>query len=543
MMKRKSSTQGELRTSPIVLSMAKVPKVSLENWGISRSQTYFPPLECLFKTDSIKSIHDYGIRFPDPISSVIDENQVRLLSGNTVRVHKKITMLLNRYKWMKGEYGMIGLPTSKVNADMIHTKLQSQHNAGYVGSILSVALSQSGCQHFPKVYGVFTGTSSSYKFDISDDYEELCERDWFSQNIGKTFNVSLSESVGHTIAYSRTGRTPIMLGEDIEMDDVEELEGIGQECEHTMPAEMIPVMTLEDVPMQDDNDDSTSLSTSYVFNIESIDTDDIEEDDDTPMDEEEDDDAFAWATVSDVPVQTTVMEMCDGLFYKLLKDNPDTEKHVAWLSQVIFALAFAQRNFGFTHIDLHAYNIMYVKTSEEYFYYTHAGLHYRVPTYGYLIKIIDFDRSIGSIRIARMKESKLFMADQFHHKEEAGGQYNMVPFYHPKYPTVKANPSFDLVRLATSLFWDLFPYGPKYDEYLENPIFRMFIRWMTLEDGTSVYFHNKQPKAVRYAGFDIYKAISRYCKDTAIPRKEILELKQFVIESMPIGVIPLIIDV
>jgi serine/threonine-protein kinase haspin len=63
------------------------------------------------------------------------------------------------------------------------------------------------------------------------------------------------------------------------------------------------------------------------------------------------------------------------------------------MAQIIFALAYAQRNFAFTHNDLHGNNIMFKKTDKEFLYYFHAGVTYKVPTYGYLLKIIDFSLS------------------------------------------------------------------------------------------------------------------------------------------------------
>jgi len=192
------------------------------------------------------------------------------------------------------------------------------------------------------------------------------------------------------------------------------------------------------------------------------------------------------------------------------------------MAQVIFALAFAQRTFGFVHNDLHIMNVMYVPTDKEYFYYGVGGKTYRVPTYGKLIKIIDFDRATFSVKLPKMKESKFFMSDQFHQEEEAGGQYNIAPFYNPKYSEVKPNPSFDLVRLATSMFWDCFPNGVS-DDYTGNPLYTMFIQWLTLPDGRSILFKDVAggDLSERYRGFQLYKAIARYCRDTAVPRKQI----------------------
>jgi hypothetical protein len=72
-------------------------------------------------------------------------------------------------------------------------------------------------------------------------------------------------------------------------------------------------------------------------------------------DEEE---PFAWASFENVPVQVTVMEKCEGTFFTLCMQNPDPKKHLAWLTQVMFALAYAQRMFSFTHNDLHSNNVV-----------------------------------------------------------------------------------------------------------------------------------------------------------------------------------------
>jgi hypothetical protein len=120
-----------------------------------------------------------------------------------------------------------------------------------------------------------------------------------------------------------------------------------------------------------------------------------------------------------------------------------------------------------------------------------------------------------------MKQAKTFVSDHFSPSEEAGGQYNIDPFRVSSFETIKPNPSFDLVRLATSLFWDLFPEGPKFDDYKSNPIFHTLIAWTTQEDGTSVLFGKTEPEHDRYHGFHLYKAITRYCKDNAVPRREL----------------------
>lgn len=528
MVKRtKQSQTGELKSSQIPLSIHKydislLKQSALTHWNIQNIQPYFPPIEKLFKSSDLESVSEYGIRFNEEAVTVLSPDKIRTANGSTVDIYRKTTMLVSPYKWMRGEYGSsLGLPTSLEQATHAMHKIQNSNNAAYVGALITGVLSQTGCVHFPKVYGLFTGTTTKHTIDISDDYGELSERPWFSQNIGKTFDVKLSDEIQESTEFkhTRTARVAIQLGEHIELGDIQELETT--HVEDVQMGELNRV--LHDEEEEADNEsDSSSVSTSYVFQVRSCKCDEDEDEDD----EDESCEPFAWATFKDVPVQVTLMEKCEGTLYELMMLNPETEKHLAWISQVIFALAYAQRTIGLTHNDLHANNVMYVSTTTEYYYYNCGGVLYRVPTYGYTIKLIDFERGIASVKVTGMKEPKLFMSDHFCTEEEAGGQYNYGDYYVSKYPEMKPTPSFDLARLATSLFWDIFP-----EPEPENVLYKFFVKWLTLDDGTSVMFGKKDRQHDRFHGFHLYKAIARYCKDNAVPRKEIVALKDYVVST------------
>jgi hypothetical protein len=47
-------------------------------------------------------------------------------------------------------------------------------------------------------------------------------------------------------------------------------------------------------------------------------------------------------------------------------------------------------------------------------------------------------------------------------------------------------------------------------------------------------FRQQRDNHDRYHGFDLYKAIARYCKD-AVPRREIQKLVSFQIPQVPLG--------
>jgi hypothetical protein len=170
-------------------------------------QPFFPCLEKLFKTETIAGIHEYGVKLGNPIESIIDGDHVRV-AGQTIPVHRKTTMILSPFKTMRGDYGSFGVPKRTDVADDMQERMQSPHTAAYVGAITSIVLSESGCEHFPKVYGVYVGLSESHTIDISDDYEDLTEKSWFADKIGKTFELKL-RTAGNDAEFSHTRRARI----------------------------------------------------------------------------------------------------------------------------------------------------------------------------------------------------------------------------------------------------------------------------------------------------------------------------------------------
>jgi|688.fasta_scaffold03851_14 hypothetical protein len=530
--------QSELRTSVVPIEIVKylnlqgLREQAQKHWGIRNLQPFFPCLETLFKIEEFRIPFHYGLRMRRMVQTIASPDTIFFNSTETT-IHRKTTMLLSPWKWMRGEFGSSGLPVSAETSNEIREKLQSKHNAAYVGALISCALSDSGCNHFPIVFGTFVGLCETFVLNISDDYEELCESRWFSQNIGHFFDLRIKESLQHR---SSQQKELTIENDDSLMIEATVLEPIDMPRGPIQPA----AWQNDEDSQEEDVSVSDSTTTDDVFDIESCGTSDapigVEDDEEEP---------FAHALFKDVQVQTTLLEKCEGTLYRLLKEEKRSEVRLACLTQVVFALAYAQRNYGFVHNDLHVNNVMYVRTSSQFLYYTHAGSFYKVPTYGYLMKIIDFDRATFSLRLPGMRESKFFMSDQFHPNEEAGGQYNTDPFYVSKYPEIRPNASFDLVRLATSMFWDCFPEGPFCSEYASDPLFKVLMQWMSLPGGKSIMFRNISKKDAHepYHGFDLYKAIARYCKDTAVPRKQTELFSLFRTDRVPMGDSALFIDV
>jgi hypothetical protein len=531
----------DLRTSNVPIEIQRYSNLhglqeqAQRLWGLRRIQPYFPSIQKLFKLDEIRNPYSYGIRSRYAVQTIVDADTL-FVGGKEQKVHLKKTMIFAAYNVMRGDYAGTGLPHKE---DEATKRLQSPYNAAYVGSLASIALSESGCQHFPKVFGVFSGIAASHVLDISDDYEDLCDRAWFSQNIGHFFELRLKKpSSGLVELEDMDG--PVDLG-------IQDLQPVGQLLPPPPPQDSDNNETSEDDDENDADDEHSSYesgnSTDYVFDVRSCSTDDSM-DEENGFEEPEDDEAFAHAVFEDAPIQITAMEKCDGTFYKLFKENPDGSKRYAWVLQVVFALAYAQRTFGLVHNDLHVMNVMYVPTESEFLYYNLGGRTYRIPTFGKLMKIIDFDRATLSVKLPKMRDSKFFMSDQFEQEEEAGGQYNTQPFYNPKYPEVKPNPSFDLVRLASSIFLKCFPEGKEPATTDSAALYKLFKRWLTLPDGSSVLFRTDGIHE-RFRGFQLYKAIARFARD-AVPRKQIehnrIADEYLFTEKLPMGVTCLLIE-
>ena len=242
-----------------------------------------------------------------------------------------------------------------------------------------------------------------------------------------------------------------------------------------------------------------------------------------------------YANFKDYPTQTIIMEKLDGTIEdwmieeQYFLDQLDADTHTnqynitsyftcwrkriyqhnryrKWLSalfQTCFSLAYLQKHLSFTHNDLHCNNVMFQKTDLKYLYYNFNNTFYQIPTYGYIIKIIDFGRAIYTIK------DNTYFSDVFKFNGDAGGQYtyptsnNFKKFYSNN-GTHKPNYSFDLSRLSTTIINQLYPNKSDYSIKL----YKILLGWITDK-------YNKN--VMRFDDFDLYKIISRRMKN-AVPK-------------------------
>ena len=181
-----------------------------------------------------------------------------------------------------------------------------------------------------------------------------------------------------------------------------------------------------------------------------------------------------------------------------------------------------QKLFSFTHNDLHTNNIMYVSTNKTHIFYTYKKKTYKVPTFGKIYKIIDFGRSIYTFN------GKLFCSDSFKNGGDAATQYNFEPYFNDKKPRLEPNFSFDLCRLACSIF-DYIIDDINDIKHLKScpPLIRLIVEWCMDDNNLNVLYKSNGEE--RYEEFKLYKMIARsvhnHTPQNQLSRKEFNKYK------------------
>ena len=205
-----------------------------------------------------------------------------------------------------------------------------------------------------------------------------------------------------------------------------------------------------------------------------------------------------------MPVSLSLMEKLDDTLDNVLDDDYNMSE-TEWFSvffQVSFGLAVAQKYFNFVHNDLHSSNVMFKKTLLRNLYFQVGNSYYCIPTYGKITKIIDFAR--GTFKFG----DRWVFSDQFKEDGDAHGQYDYPVDGSLKNCEHKPNPSFDLVRLGTTVI-----------QRLEDvPKVREFVEQITLDDYDNSVCYDDDT-------FDLYIDIARNCHK-AVPL-EVMERKEF----------------
>ena len=117
--------------------------------------------------------------------------------------------------------------------------------------------------------------------------------------------------------------------------------------------------------------------------------------------------------------------------------------------QIYSSIVIMNKLYGIKHNDLHIGNIMLSKTSQKYLYYKLDTTIYKVPTHGYILKIIDWGRATYKIDEFRGKNTI------YNRENDCYGQYIYNRLGPKKKPiTLDKNKWSDIVMISHSLLYE-----------------------------------------------------------------------------------------
>ena len=98
--------------------------------------------------------------------------------------------------------------------------------------------------------------------------------------------------------------------------------------------------------------------------------------------------------MNNIPVYLLVTEKADYDIDFLKKTNTiDYHIFISFVFQLFTAIININKIFGIKHNDLHLGNIMIINTKKKFIYYKLDNILFKIPTFGYIIKIIDWGRA------------------------------------------------------------------------------------------------------------------------------------------------------
>ena len=499
-----------------------------KNIGVEQIQNYIPIYKHFFNLDehnyqNINLNHFYTIT---NVEKDDDKNiyKCKLRSEKTeinTKTFFKFSPLIDPVKFMVGKYDNIENVKSELpqlTNNKCIKKVEDTNNSAYVDAFFSYLTSNllhhHNFIHGLDFYGSFLGIQKNFKVNVFDDLEYLNDSEFFHKNKDKLFTMDELDTELFFDADTRNFKKKIIIDKNISNKSIYSLSDedfnnlfIPPKISNTITKELIFQFDLSNNSLtknKSKNSSECSSNSSHTSSeISERDMDNYDEDEDiSELSSSLNSDIECSANIEDFPVQVICLEKMDATLDSLLEEDISINEWKSCLFQIIMILITYQKMFKFTHNDLHTNNIMYSSTKKEFIYYKYKNKYYKVPTYGKLFKIIDFGRAIYTYK------GKFICSDSFHPKGDAATQYNIEPYLNNKKPRLTPNLSFDLCRLACSLY-DYF----LNDIDIENiktcgdPIAILVHEWCTDDKGRNILY--KKCGEERYPEFKLYKMIAR----------------------------------
>jgi hypothetical protein len=548
-----------------------------ELFFMSETQNYIPIYNKFF---SLNDTNYNGINFNNKwhISNVNSKTEdvpnvyhcrLKNITNNKVKdrdIFFKLAPLLDPYKYLVGKYNIndnriFNLPKLESIEKDCHEKFIDQNNSAYVDGLFLYLSSQLiHSTYFPHgvdYYGSFLGIKNNFTLNVYDDIDYLKNSEFFNKNKNILFKMDDFE---HLFPNEEEKLKPIQIDHNISaksqisiqsinndfFEDVFEEKSVNLNDLKNMSIDLVEITNsnfLENknsivghVTLKSNSSCSSRSSHTNEADLQECqDDDELEEYDDleyeentskedsTESDEDDNDleeEEVINAVIPKFPIQIICMENCENTFDDLIENNDlKPEEWYSALMQIIMILITYQKSFQFTHNDLHTNNVMYNNTDVKFIYYKYKKNVYKVPTYGRIFKIIDFGRSIYKF------DGKLFCSDSFQIGGDAATQYNTEPYLNDKKPRLEPNFSFDLCRLACSIFDYLIEDITEVNDLskCKDPIKKLIAEWCLDDKGINILYKNNGVD--RYPDFKLYKMIAR-CVHNHTPQAQ-LERPEF----------------
>jgi len=520
------------------------------------------------------------------------QSRVKNIEDDEVKnkiVFIKLAPLLDPFKYLVGKYNNVSdnvlcnLPSLNNNNNQCHDKLLDTNNSAYIDGffvyLTSLLKNKYSFGHGLEYYGSFLSVKNNFVINVFDDLDYLTNSEFFNKNKNILFKIDAYEHLikneNHKlktlkIDYNSSAKSTLSLNsinnelfenlfnDTCEKSSLLEKENESDVVEYNIDIDTTNVTTLKsnstcssrvsytnsetsEIVEDNDSDDNNVNTDNYInenemdeeisnyeneSNCEWTDLDNNSDENDNSTSDDDEEEQIN-VTISQFPVELICMENCENTLDDLILNNKLTnDEWFSALMQIIMTLITYQKVFAFTHNDLHTNNIMYNETSKKFIKYYYNKKIYRVPTFGKLFKIIDFGRSIYKF------QGKLFCSDSFQHGNDAASQYNTEPYFDDKKPRLEPNFSFDLSRLACSIFDYLIDdlEEIKNINNIIDPVKKLIVEWCLDDKGINLLYKNNGDE--RYPDFKLYKMIARHVHNhTPDIQLERPEFKKFIVHE------------
>ena len=483
-----------------------------------------------------------------------------------IPMYMKVVHLLDPLRFMKSHEGYVDVPSSTF-WNFGHGDLRFHHNKAYTEAVAyhyaSTIGVEGGVPHYVRWLGSVRAFAGEYKYDMDADFEAYRFRHWFWEHYDAGwYDIQLEEKeTGHVLskeelellfrpdADALTDTSTVSSDdededEDEEEDDTDEDEENADATDAELGFEELDVdVGLEMAGAGPDPGTDIDLESITSFSVASSASElptpraavDGQSHKPYSVNEEEEsvesiiDKYNCYAVLRKMPVLITFLEAQEGVLDADLEEcgEPSAERDaqwLAWIFQIVAALAVLQERLGLTHNDLHTNNILWTTTEQEFLYYRWgpSGKHYRVPTYGRLLKIIDFGRSIymGADKKVQMISSDYYDAN------DAAGMYNFGAMICDDEPRRMPNRAFDLALFSCSALRSLFYVNPEAVEggavlskeeglagpwtvrASASPLFNLLWSWVVGKDKRSIF--ETEDGCERWDGFGLYIGLAEH---------------------------------